>query len=140
MVKVRISGSKDSTDVFNSIIQSLVSNNNLICKTNGKEYPNTDFTLRRYFDLDLSNMSGDLQPSKDKFLISTRITGSEDEVNQMLDILQQLGTVYYVPDKNGDFRMKKRDKDYSVMVSCIDRHNGAKRKLLCGDNSNILTL
>lgn len=133
MVKMRISGSKESTDVFAGEIFGMIVHNNLKGGTNGKEYPNTDFTLRRYFDLDLLEFTGELEAIKDEFLVSLRISGSDDELKKMLEILKQLGVVYFKPTKKGEIKVTKRDYGNTIMISCANKSSADKRKLLLGD-------
>lgn len=134
MIKLRISGDKKSTDVFCGVI------NNLKCTTNNKEYLNTDFTVRRYYNIDLSEVTANLEEIKDKYFVSLRISGSEDEIKQMLEVLKKFGAVYCIPDGNDGFKRKKRGSECTLMASCSDKFSAAKRKLLLGDNKNLVII
>ena len=131
MTNLRVGGNTDAVNVFFDEILNLA-NKGVIIKSNGKEYPNTDGTIRRYANIDISSLNGDIEDSKNTFLVSLRVVSdSKDELNQFLEILKKLAGVCYIPKgKNTDLQIRSRDKKYSVMISCIDKKSVVKKKLL----------
>lgn len=131
MVKLRISGKRESTNIFNKLVWQWELQKGVKNSSGDKEYLNADGTIRRYFDLDFSGSHGNFEKIEEKFELSARISGSEQDVSVMLDILKEIASVFYVPTTGGDMRMKKREKDnYTVMVSFRDTQSVAKEKLL----------
>ena len=140
MVKVRISGAKQSTDVFFNVVKGLVQSNQVKCSFVDKEYPNMDGTIRRYFDFDVSNTPTDIKAIEDKVLLGLRISGTEEEVERMLRILKQMGVLFGKATKDGKPYSKKRKGEISVMVQFKDKFTVAKKKLLEVDKDNLLVM
>lgn len=140
MIKVRISGAKQETDVFFDAISELVQSNKLKCNLVDKEYPNYDGTIRRYFDFDLSSVPTGIEHVKDAVTLGLRISGSETEVESMLKVLKQMGVLFGKETKDGKLYSKKRKGEISVMVQFTDKVTVAKKKLLEGDTNNALVM
>lgn len=138
MVKVRISGAKQSTDVFFNVISELVQSNKLKCNLVDKEYPNYDGTIRRYFDFDLPELPDGIDSIKEKILLGVRISGSKTDVDNMLEVFKKLGVIFGKATKDGKPYTKKRNNEVSVMVQLTDKLTIAKNKLLKGDTGSSL--
>ena len=129
MVKIRVSGTKEAVNV---LIDSLgdLSEHGVLNRTNNKEYPNTDGTIRKYIDLDLSNFEGDLTPITSAFVVSLRITSAtKDDIKDMLRVLSQFAAVAYI-SKGEELRIRRKKYGYCVMVTCISKAQVAKHRLL----------
>ena len=129
MVKIRVSGTKEAVNVLFDSLGDL-SEHGVLNRTNNKEYPNTDGTIRKYIDLDLSNFEGELTPITSAFVVSLRITSAtKDDIKDMLRVLSHLAAVAYIA--KGEERITRRKKyGYCVMVTCISKAQVAKHRLL----------
>lgn len=129
MVKIRVSGTKEAVNVLFDSLGDL-SEHGVLNRTNNKDYPNTDGTIRKYIDLDLSNFEGDLTPITSAFVVSLRITSAtKDDIKDMLRVLSQLVAVAYI-SKGEELRIRRNKYGYSAMVSCISKAQVAKHRLL----------
>lgn len=138
MIKFRISGDKDSTDVFYAEVNKLVNNKCVEGRIVDKEYLNLDDTIRRYFDINILDGAKNVEIIKSKYSLTVRLSSTnKDELETALDLLKRLGCVFYKP-KNNKLYIKKRDKDYSTMVQCVDKHTAAKKKLSGCLNDNLV--
>ena len=129
MVKIRISGTKEAVNVLFDSLGDL-SEHGVLNRTNNKEYPNTDGTIRKYIDLDLSNFEGDLTPITSAFVVSLRITSAtKDDIKDMLRVLSHLAAVAYIA-KGEELITRRKKYGYCVMVTCISKAQVAKHRLL----------
>lgn len=129
MVKIRVSGTKEAVNVLFDSLGDL-SEHGVLNRTNNKEYPNTDGTIRKYIDLDLSNFEGDLTPITSAFVVSLRITSAtKDDIKDMLRVLSHLAAVAYIA-KGEELITRRKKYGYCVMVTCISKAQVAKHRLL----------
>ena len=129
MVKIRVSGTKEAVNVLFDSLGDL-SEHGVLNRTNNKEYPNTDGTVRKYIDLDLSNFEGDLTPITSAFVVSLRITSAtKDDIKDMLRVLSHLAAVAYIA-KGEELITRRKKYGYCVMVTCISKAQVAKHRLL----------
>ena len=135
MVKIRVSGTKEAVNVLFDSLGDL-SEHGVLNRTNNKEYPNTDGTIRKYIDLDLSNFEGDLTPITSAFVVSLRITSAtKDDIKDMLRVLSHLAAVAYIA-KGEELITRRKKYGYCVMVTCISKAQVAKHRLLGLKNDN----
>ena len=129
MVKIRVSGTKEAVNVLFDSLGDL-SEHGVLNRTNNKEYPNTDGTVRKYIDLDLSNFEGELTPLTSAFVVSLRITSAtKDDIKDMLRVLSHLAAVAYIA-KGEELITRRKKYGYCVMVTCISKAQVAKHRLL----------